>query len=195
VFLQLVLTSFTFCMVLYSFFTVLPLTVTVSAGYAAAVYGGLMAVNGLVIAAFEMSVVHALRGRRRLRVASVGLLVTGLGFGLTGLVMHWAWFLASILTWTIGEILTGPQQTAFVADWSPPEARGRYLSVYQATWSVAVIANPLVLLPLHERVGEQVFWPMLALFTVPAAVVLFRLDRAADRPERLRGLTAGTAPA
>ena len=195
VFLQLVVTSFTFSMVLYSFFTVLPLTVTVSAGYPAAVYGSLMAVNGVVIAVFEMSVVNALRGLRRLRVAAFGLLVTGLGFGLTGLAMHWAWFLLSILTWTAGEILTGPQQTAFVADWSPASARGRYLSVYQATWSVAIIANPLVLLPLHARLPEHAFWPLLALLTIPSALLLLRLDRQADRPDRLRGLTATAAPA
>jgi MFS family permease len=195
VFLQLVVTSFTFSMVLYSFFTVLPLTVTVSAGYAAAVYGALMAVNGVVIAGFEMSIVNALRARRRLRVAAVGLLVTGLGFALTGFVMHWAWFLLSILTWTAGEILTGPQQTAFVADWSPAAARGRYLSVYQATWSVAVIANPLVLLPLHARLPEPVFWPLLALLTVPSALLLLKLDRQADRPEKLRGVTAPAATA
>lgn len=195
VFLQLAVTSFTFSMVLYSFFTILPLTVTVSAGYAAAVYGGLMAVNGVVIAAFEMSVVDALRGWRRLRVAALGLLVTGLGFALTGFVMHWAWFLLSILTWTAGEILTGPQQTAFVADWSPAAARGRYLSVYQATWSVAIIVNPLVLLPLHARLPEPAFWPLLAVLTVPSALLLLRLDRQADRPERLRGLATAAAPA
>jgi MFS family permease len=195
VFLQLVVTSLAFTMVLYSFFTVLPLTVTLAAGYPAAVYGGLMAVNGLVIAAFEMSIVNSLRRFRRLRVAGIGLLVTGLGFALTGFVLHWAWFLLTILVWTAGEILTGPQQTAFVADWAPPEARGRYLSVYQATWSVSVIVNPLVLLPLHARLPERAFWPLLALMTVPAAALLFRLDRHADRPERLRGLVATTLSA
>jgi MFS family permease len=190
VFLQLAVTSLAFSMALYSFLTVLPLTVTLSAGYPAAVYGALMAVNGVVIAAFEMSVVHGLRRFRRLRVAAVGLAVTGLGFALTGAVMHWAWFLLSILTWTAGEILTGPQQTAFVADWAPAEARGRYLSVYQATWSLSVIVNPLVLIPLHARLSERAFWPLLALVTVPPAFLLLRLDREADRPERLRGLAA-----
>jgi MFS family permease len=195
VFLQLAVTSLAFSMVLYSFFTVLPLTVTLAAGYPAAVYGGLMAVNGLVIAVFEMSIVNSLRRFRRLRVAALGLLVTGVGFALTGFVLHWAWFLLTILVWTAGEILTGPQQTAFVADWAPPEARGRYLSVYQATWSVSVIVNPLVLLPLHARLPERVFWPLLALMTVPSALLLFRLDRTADRPERLRGLVATTLSA
>jgi MFS family permease len=190
VFLQLVVTSLAFTMVLYSFFTVLPLTVTLSAGYPAAVYGSLMAVNGVVIAAFEMSIVNALRRYRRLRVAAVGLLVTGLGFALTGVVLHWAWFLLSILVWTAGEILTGPQQTAFVADWSPPAARGRYLSVFQATWSLSVIVNPLVLLPVHALLPERVFWPLLSLLTVGPAVLLWRLDERADRPGRLRGAGA-----
>ena len=195
VFLQLAATSFAFSMALYSFLTVLPLTVTLSAGYPAAVYGALMAINGLAIAAFEMSIVNALRRFRRLRVAAVGLAITGLGFALTGAVMHWAWFLLTILVWTAGEILTGPQQTAFVADWAPADARGRYLSVYQATWSLSVIVNPLVLLPLHARLPEAGFWPLLALITVPSAWLLFRLDRTADRKERLRGLAATGASA
>ena len=75
-----------------------------------------------------------------------------------------------------------------------PGARGRYLSVYQATWSLAVIANPLVLLPLHARLPEPLFWPLLAALTLPASLLLLRLDRRADRPERLRGITAA-APA
>jgi MFS family permease len=195
VFLQLATTSLTFSMVLFSFFTVLPLTVTASAGYPAAVYGSLLAVNGFLIAAFEMSIVNGLRRFRRLRIAGFGLLITGLGFALTGFVMHWTWFLFTILVWTTGEILTGPQQTAFVADWAPPEARGRYLSVYQATWSLSVIINPLVLLPLHARLPEHVFWPLVSVLTVPSALLLLRLDRRADRPERLRGLAATTLSA
>jgi MFS family permease len=187
VFLQLASTSLVFSMVLYSFFTVLPLTITLSAGYPAAVYGSLLAVNGVLIAAFEMSVVNSLRRFARLRVAGFGLLLTGLGFALTGFVLHWAWFLLSILVWTTGEILTGPQQTSFVADWAPPAARGRYLSVYQATWSLAVILNPLVLLPLHAWLPEHRFWPLLSVVTVPPALLLLRLARLADRPELLRG--------
>jgi hypothetical protein len=58
-----------------------------------------------------------------------------------------------------------------------------------------VIINPLLLLPLHARMSERVFWPLLAVMTVPSALLLFRLDRKADRPERLRGLMATGASA
>ena len=113
-------------MIFFSDMTVLPLTVTVSAGYPAVVYGLLVGLNGLLIALFEISVVAALQHRRRLRVAALGARLCGIGFGLTGLLLHWSWFLFAILLSTAGEILTSPQQMAFVADWAPP-ARPRPL--------------------------------------------------------------------
>ncbi len=75
-----------------------------------------------------------------------------------GLVMHWAWFLLAVLVFTAGEILASPQAMSFVADWAPPAARGRYLSLYQATWSIAFAVNPAVALPLHTALGERAFW-------------------------------------
>ena len=75
--------------------------------------------NGLLIAFFEISAVGALRGFRRLRVAALGTLFLWVGFGITGLWLHWSWFLVAILLGTLGEILASPQQMAFVADWAP----------------------------------------------------------------------------
>ena len=40
-----------------------------------------------------------------------------------------------------------PQQNAFIADWAPPSARGRYMGLYQATWSVGFAIAPLLFLP------------------------------------------------
>ncbi len=193
VFLQVVLATFAFCLMFFSHISVMPLTVTVSAGYAAWVYGLLIGLNGLLIALFEISVVGALRPYRRMRVAALGMVLCGAGFALTGLRLHWAWFLVTVVLWTAGEILTSPQEMSFIADWAPPAARGRYLSLYQASWSLAFALNPILFLPLHARLGEPLFWASLALLAVPATALLLRLDRA-DRPERLRGLTGDRAP-
>jgi MFS family permease len=193
VFLQVALVGFLFSMVFFSDLTVLPLTRTMSAGYPASVFGALLALNGLLIALFEISAVGALGRFRRLRVAALGTLFLGVGFGITGLWLHWSWFLVAILLGTLGEILASPQQMAFVADWAPPRSRGQYLAFYQATWSLALAVNPVVLLPLHARLGEAVFWALLGLVAVPAALLLLHLDRHADHPERLRGLSEGPA--
>jgi MFS family permease len=115
------------------------------------------------------------------------MLLVGFGFGITGFVLHWAWFLFTVVLWTAGEILSTPQKLAFIADWSPAESRGRYLSLIQATWSLATAVNPILFLPLHARLGDRAFWPLLAIVALPGALLLLHLDRVADRPERLRG--------
>jgi MFS family permease len=67
------------------------------------------------------------------------------------------------------------------------DARGRYVSLYQASWTAGIALNPLLFLPLHARLGDRAFWPLLALFGLPSIWLLLRLDRTADRPELLRG--------
>ncbi len=193
VYLQMMGAAFVFTLIFCSHLSVFPLTVTRSAGYPAKVFGGLEAVNGVLIALFEISIVAQLRRFRRLRLAALGYLLCGVGFGMLGLVMHWAWFLLAVLVLTAGEILASPQSMSFVADWAPPSARGRYLSFYQAMWSIAFALNPAIALPLHAALGERAFWGLMPLLALPAVVLLLRLDRSADRPERLRGLSVARA--
>jgi MFS family permease len=192
VFLATTLAGFLLTLIFCSNLSVLPLTVTQSAGYPAVVFGLLAAVNGVLIAFFEISITARLTRFRRLRLAALGSLLIAVGFGMVGLVMHWAWFLLAVVVYTAGEILSSPQAMAFIADWAPPEARGRYLSFYQATWSVGFAVNPAIALPLHAALGERAFWGLMPLVSVPGVLVLLRLDRTADRPERLRGLSTAT---
>lgn len=195
VFMSLLAVSFGFAMIFFNHISTLPLTVTGPAGYKARVFGGLVAVNGLLIAIFEMGTVDHLRHFRRLRVAAVGMVLTGLGFGLTGVFLHWSWFLLTVILWTFGEILSTPFKMAFITDWAPPERRGRYLSMQGATWSLAIGLNPILFLPLHAALGDRAYWPLMLLIALPLALVLMRLDRVADRPELLRGLSRDAAPA
>jgi MFS family permease len=183
-------TTLAYGLVVYLYITELPLTITLGAHYPARLYGALVAVNGLLIALFEIWVVDRLRPYRRLRVAAVGTLVTGLSFASVAVSRHWVWYLLVVIGYTIGEILTAPLKMSFVTDWAPPAARGRYLSFYQATWSVAVGLNPLLFLPLRARLGDGAFWPLLLLLAAPSALLLLHIDRTADRPERLRGFAA-----
>ena len=195
VYLQVVGAAFLFSIIFSSNLTVFPLTVTEGAGYPAKVYGALGAVNGVLVACFEITLVARLKRFRRLRVAALGNLLCAVGFGMVGLVMHWAWFLVAVLVFTAGEILASPQAMSFVADWAPPSARGRYLSLYQATWSIAFALNPAITLPLHKALGERAFWALMPLVALPAVLSLLHLDRNADRPERLRGVWTPPLPA
>ncbi len=194
VFMATTFTGLLFTLIFCSHLSILPLTVTQSAGYPAVVFGLLAAVNGVLVAFFEISITARLKPFRRLRLAALGFFLAAVGFGMIGLVMHWAWFLLTVLVFTAGEILASPQQMSFIADWAPPEARGRYLSLYQATWSVAFAINPAITLPLHAALGERAFWGLMPIVALPGVLVLLRLDRTADRPERLRGSGGGMPP-
>ena len=193
-YLVLMLVSLVFSTTLLANFTVLPLTIALSAGYPTVVYGLVVGLNGVLVALFEISVVAWLSGFRRLRLAAAGVLLSGMGFALNGVAPHWAAYLAAVVTWTAGEILTMPQQMAFIADWSPPAARGRYLSFFTATFSLGWAINPILLLPAHAWLGDSAFWPLLGAPLVPAAALLLWLDRTADRPERLRGALGEATP-
>src|SRR5438034_806222 len=61
VFLQVMAVSFAFALVFFSHITALPLTMAVNAGYPARLFGALIGTNGLLIALFEVSIVHRLR--------------------------------------------------------------------------------------------------------------------------------------
>jgi MFS family permease len=190
VFVLVLLSTFIYCLAFTADFVVLPLTVTGSAGYPASVFGLVLSVNGFLIAACELTLVDWLRRFRRLRVAALGVLMTALGLGVMGLFMHWACFVVAVVLVTIGEILTLPQQSAFVTDWAPPEMRGRYLGVAAASWGLGAAVAPVVLLPLHATLSEPVFWGLLSLVILPSCALLMHLDRTADHPERLRGHSA-----
>jgi MFS family permease len=190
VFLQASLAGFILTLLFCSQLSILPLTVTQDAGYPTIVYGLLVSLNGGLVALFEISVVDRLRPLRRLRLAALGLALVGIGLGAIGLVLHWVVFLMAILVLTAGEILSAPQQMAFVADWAPPEARGRYLSLYQATWSIAFAVSPALFLPLRAALGGRLFWALMPVLALPGALLLLRLSRTADRPGKLRGLAS-----
>jgi len=191
--LQLALVSFAFALAFHTNVTALPLTITVTAGYPAPVYGCLVGLNGLLIVMFEISATDALRRFRRLRVAALGMLLVAVGYGVTGFVMHWAWFLLTVVLWTAGEILSAPQKLAFIADWAPAESRGRHLSLIQATWSLATAVNPIVFLPLYARLGERAFWPLVALVALPGCLLLLHLDTL-DAPRLSIGASSNPSP-
>jgi MFS family permease len=193
-FLLTLLASLLYSLVFFTDFTVLPLAVT-GAGHAPSTYGMLVAVNGVIIGLFEMTVVDAVRRFRRLRVAALGVMFTAAGFALVGASRAWPWLLLSVVTWTIGEILTVPQVMSFVSDWAPPRARGRYIGAYGATWSLGMALGPPIFLPLHARLGDDLFWPLLGLVALPALAIQLVLDARVDRRERLRGFApeAGAA--
>ena len=123
-------------------YTTLPLAMRLQ-GLSPQEYGLAMAVNGIVIVALQPWVSGWLGRHDHCAVLAVGFVVVGLGFGLTALAGSVLAYAATVVVWTLGEIITAGLGAAIVADLAPPSMRGRYSGAYGAVWSTAYLLGPL----------------------------------------------------
>jgi MFS family permease len=180
-FLRLVAASSAFPFLMFAVMTVLPITLTEGASYPSRTYGYIVGLNGLLVAMLELPIATRLPTASRLRLAAGGLLVAAFGVALNGSPPSLFIYVIAILLVTAGEIVMMPQLSATVADWAPRLSRGRYISLFQSSWTFAKATSPLLFLPLRARLGDRVFWSLLGASAFPAFALLLTLgpeDRA-----------------
>ncbi|HET6361603.1 MAG TPA: MFS transporter [Gemmatimonadota bacterium] len=113
-----------------------------ASGLTSAHYGLLMSLNGLLVVLFELPLVGITRRLRPRPVMAVGIVLTGLGFGLVAWADTFALFALTVFVWTAGEIVFTPVAAAYVGDVAPATLRGRYYGAWLLTHSVGVILGP-----------------------------------------------------
>jgi MFS family permease len=124
------------------------------AGHSSAVYGALLAMNGILIVFLELPITTRLQRGRGTRIIATGNLLVGLGFALAALSTGLGALVSVILLWTLGEMLAAPRSTTFVADRAPRHARGRYQAVAGGVYALAAIIGPAlgtILYGLHPN--------------------------------------------
>lgn len=156
----------------------LPVYLTRDVGLPDALAGAVFALNTVLVAVLGVPVARlTLRGSRP-RTAALGAAVFALSFVAFAVLPHLvsgAYALAATLAvavlYTAGELLhSGPAQTLSVQA-APDRLRGRYLSVYQLSWSLCRTVAPLLLGLLLEA-GSWQLWAVLALLVLSGAVAL-----------------------
>jgi hypothetical protein len=179
--------------VLLLYQSVAPLSAHLAAqGYDQSTYGGLIAINGVLIVLLQPLVMSRVGGRDRSRVLALGGLLMGGGLALHGAASWLAVHAAAIAIWTLGEIMTATVNSAAVAHLAGASARGRYQGVYGMSWGMGSMLGPLLGSAVLESAGSAALWTSCLaiglavalgyLLTAPA-----RRARASPRPERGRG--------
>ena len=111
-------------------------------GLSYAVVGLLLALNGAVCLVLELPVISITQRLRARPVLAVGIALTGAGFFLTQFA-HSVWPLAlTVVVWTVGEVISAPVGSAYVADLAPPAMRGRYTGAHGMTFSLSFVLAP-----------------------------------------------------
>jgi MFS family permease len=170
------LASFTGALVYMQHTSTLPLEVRAD-GFSPAVFGALVSLNGLVIIAVELPLT-VLTQRLPVRpVLAAGELLVGLGFALIVFADTVPLLAATVVVWTLGEIVFSPIASAYVADVAPAHLRGRYQGAWGTSFGIALVAGPVLGTALYS-VSPDALWVACGLAgLVSAALVLAPVRR------------------
>ncbi|MFI8828129.1 MDR family MFS transporter [Streptomyces sp. NPDC053431] len=157
------------CLVFTAPWIGLPLTMAAE-GLEPSAYGAVIAVNGVVIVGFQLLVNKVTDKRSPVHLLTVSSLLFALGTGATALAGSSLAFGATVVVWTIGEMVHVPTNAAATARLAPEHARGRYQGVMGMSWAVAGFVAPVLAGWVVDGPGPDVLWIACAVIGALAAL-------------------------
>ncbi len=150
-----------------------------AAGLSNVVYGALVSLNGLIIVFLELPLTAVTQRLSPRPMIALGMLLIGVGYGLTGAAFTVPALAATVLIWTLGEITGAPVASAYVANIAPRHLRGRYQGAWGLTWGAALILAPALGTRLFAWNPTGLWIICAALGVAAALLVLAGRERAA----------------
>jgi MFS family permease len=123
-----------------------------------------------VIVIVQPLVVNWLGKHDHAKVAAIGTALVGVGFGVTMFVSTTVGYMATVIVWTIGEIVVTGVSATIATNLAPAHLRGRYNGVYGFAFSISNLISPGIGTGLLS-ISPAVLWGVLAVLGVVAGVV------------------------
>jgi MFS family permease len=142
-------------------------------------YGALLSVNGALIVLLELPLIAFTQHRPPVQTIALGQLLVGLGFGLVGIAHSVPALTATIVVWTLGEMIGAPPAGAYVASLAPAHMRGRYNGAWSLMWALGLVVGPTVGGVLFQH-GESLLWIACLGLGVGSALLLLVGPRSAE---------------
>lgn len=127
-------------------------------GLGPAWYGAVVALNGVIVIAFELLATKVTQRWPMRIVVAVGFVLLGGGMAVYGLPLGPAVFVVGTLIWTLAEIIAGPTMFAYPAMAGPEHLRGRYIGAGTAMFGIGSASGSVIGLAIWQQVGEAVWW-------------------------------------
>jgi len=161
--------------------------------------GALLVLNTVQVAVMQTLVSRRLERYRTTRVIAAAGALFAASFAIFAALSFapgeavTAGLFVAMFVYTVGEMAAGPATDNLSVSMAPASMRGRYLGVYQLSWTIGQIVAPglLTFLLAHGSVLPLMFLLSLSVATVPMALLLERL--AGDSPPGLAPAAAGDA--
>ena len=145
-------------MVFFQPLAAMPLFVVRDLHISEAAFGMLLAINTVMIILIEVPLNTAMSHWSHRRAIALGSLLVGLGFGGLALSGGAAAVAATVVVWTVGEMILLPASSAYVSEVAPPAQTGAYMGLYTMGFSLAFAIGPWLGVQVLERLGPVAVW-------------------------------------
>lgn len=152
------------------YLSTLPLDVQ-AAGIPTLWYTVAIALNGLIVIAFELPLTKITQRWPFTVTIGLGCALEGLGVACYGLPIGPAVILGGTLIWSVGEIIGGPAIFAYAAVVAPRQHKSGYIGSCQFVFASGTAAGPAIGGLLFSRLGHHV-WPVLSIGSLIATVLV-----------------------
>lgn len=142
-------------------------------GLSNSTYGLLLSLNGVLIVLFELALTAWTQRLPPRPVIATGYLLLGIGIGLTGIASSVAALAITVAIWTLGEMVSSPVSSAYVAGLAPEELRGRYMGAWGLMWSLGLTLGPSFGTIVYGK-NPQFVWIGCAVLGIVAALFVLR---------------------
>lgn len=136
----------------------LPLHVS-DVGLSARDFGLLIGLNGLLVLLLELPITGLVSRYRLEYVLAIGNLLIGVGLALTGFMNAMPLLAATVLVWTLGEMMSSSVANAYLGSLTPPPLVGRYQGLYFAAYTTGTGIGPLIGGAVYS-IGPWALWAL-----------------------------------
>lgn len=152
-------------------------------GVAESSFSWIPTTNALMVVFLQVFITRAMKPYRDTQVMPVGVLFYMAAMLIVGVSNQFWGFWFAMVVMTIGELITAPTATTFVANLAPTEQRGRYLGMFGLTWHVAMAIGPFAAGILTDAFGIRSPWFAGAVVGILAVYAFVLLDKRRFNPQ------------
>jgi len=113
-------------------------------GFDERTFGFLLGLNGVMIVLFEIPLTNWTRKHDAQLMIGIGYGLVGLGLALIAFSGSMTMLVIAIVVLTIGEMISLPVNSSYVAALAPDDMRGRYMGIMGLSWNIAIGAGPML---------------------------------------------------
>ena len=136
----------------------LPVYSNTNFGLPEKLYGLIPTTNALMVVTLQFLVTLVTRRHKPMAVLTVGTIFYAVSTAMIALFTgFWGFWLCMVIM-TMGELIISPTATTYTANAAPVDMRGRYMSMFGLTSSVASLIAPVLGGSLSDQFGGRTIW-------------------------------------